>query len=123
MFYFSPVKSLLAMFFSVALILSQAAFMAAAGDSGAQKTGVTACCGHCEHCNKEACCTSDANSRPSAPAVPAHGLSQNEWQLLTAVTIRFLLEAPSQSPALSSPFFFHPSVAAPLYQRDCSYLI
>jgi hypothetical protein len=123
MFYFSCVKRLLATFFSLALILSQAAFMPGLGGLAAHKTGLSACCGHCGHCNAQCCRADKSDSHSSAPAVPAHGLSQNEWQFLTAASVQLLPQAETHSLAFSSLRFFQPSVAAPLYQRNCSYLI
>jgi hypothetical protein len=117
-------KGWLAMLFSVALIVSQAAFVPGAGDSGGQGAGAPVCCGHCQRCKGRCCVGNHGLESPrSTPAVPSQGGSQNDWQLSTPAAVRLFAQATTQSLAFSSPFFVPPSVAAPLYQRNCSYRI
>jgi len=120
------VKRLFALLFCFALILSQTVVVSGfEASSGAQKISRTKCCGHCDRCKSKSCCVGkDGQKTPwQVPAVPAHGLSQNDWQQLSVVRIEFLPETPPKSFALSSQLFFYPQLPAPLYQRNCSYLI
>jgi hypothetical protein len=122
---FLVVKGLLAIVFSVALLLSQTAFMTGAGDLGSQGGTIPKCCCHCQNCKGGACCLAKngpGSSHP-VPAVPSHGVSQNDWQIVAAITVHFLPQATAKPLACSSSFQFCPSVTAPLYQRNCSYLI
>ena len=116
-------KGLLALIFSVALIVSQAAFMTETGDFSSQKSETAKCCGHCGNCKGRPCCAAkkDPASHQPAPAVPAHGLSQNDWQLVAAIVLHI-----SPQPPRSITKFFVSLLprqlppAAPLYQRHCS---
>jgi len=121
----TSVKGLIAILFGVALVVSQAAFVTESGGVGNQPAGTPACCGHCGRCRGQSCCTckNDPRSHPPAPAVPAHGVSQNDLQLFAAVAIDTPAPTVAQSVASSSSDTFRLAVSAPLYQRDCSYLI
>jgi hypothetical protein len=120
------VKSLLAVTIAFALIFSQTASLLGAVPSG-NGTVAPKCCGHCSHCKGGACCAANGNpsSNQSAPAVPAHGLSQNDWQLVAAAVA--VLQHSGRTDFESLPQFSICSplqpLAAPLYQRNCSYLI
>lgn len=121
----NSVKGLLATIFSVALILSQAAFMLGAQETGYHKAAVPKCCVHCEMCKGRCCCAGKNDSTPNqpSPAVPSHSLSQIDWQFLPALVIDVSANAKPDSLPLFSLTFCYPSVAAPLYQRNCSYII
>jgi hypothetical protein len=116
------VKSLLAMIFSVALILSQAV---GSQNPGNQRPEVPKCCGHCEMCRGQCCCAGKNDSTPTQapPAVPAHSLSQIDWQFSPSIVINISAEAQPESLPFRAFSFSYPSVAAPLYQRNCSYII
>jgi len=120
------VKGLLAIFFSVALILSQAA----ASINGPlnlskQKASTPECCSHRSCCNGEGCCVADNNSdsRQPAPAVPSHTTSQYDLQMLTSASVLVWQQSQTESAIAPASFLVRSSVAAPLYQRNCSYLI
>jgi len=122
---FASVKRLLAFVFGIALILSQAALLTGAGDLGNAQVSTPKCCGHCQHCDGR-CCMSRNNpdSSRSIPAVPSRGVSQNEWQVLAAVIVaRFPPQTAPEPRPFSSLSVSCRSVASPLYQRDCSYII
>jgi hypothetical protein len=118
-------KSLLAMLFSVVLILSQAACINGARDFAGQKASVPKCCGHCAACKGKCCCVgnNDSGSRQPAPAVPSHGFSQNDLQFVSAVSIQLSPLAKTRAVTFASSFLVGPSFAAPLYQRNCCYII
>jgi hypothetical protein len=121
-------KGLLAIFFSVALIVSQAASIDGRIDIGGQKQSTARCCGHCGNCGScdgQACCTAKNDSSPEqrTPAAPSRGVSRTDWQLSTAIVVQLLPEAASESVASPSSFSIRSCFAAPLYQRNCSYLI
>jgi hypothetical protein len=117
-------KKLLAMLFSVALIVVQAAFMSGAAEFGPQKATIPKCCGHCGHCKDKCCVAQNGSDAPlSLPAVPSQSITQIDWQLLTAGAGEFSAQTLAESPTIFSRISSHPSVTAPLYQRNCSYLI
>jgi hypothetical protein len=117
-------KGWIAMLFSVALIVSQAAFMPGAGDVGSQSAGVPVCCVHCQHCKGRCCVGNHGTESPrSTPAIPSQRGSQNDWQFLASAAVQLFTQATAESLTFSAPFFVPPSVAAPLYQRNCSYRI
>src|ERR1700757_1949438 len=96
-------KKLLAIVFSVALIVVQAAFMSGAGEFGPQKSTIPKCCGHCGHCRDKCCVVQNGSEVPlSLPAAPSQGITQIDWQLLTAGAVECLVQAPAQSPKISS---------------------
>ncbi|HEY3863062.1 MAG TPA: hypothetical protein VGO59_14365 [Verrucomicrobiae bacterium] len=112
-------KGLLAILFSAALIVSQAAFLPSGQAASVQK-----CCGHCNCCKGDPCCTGAPDSRHPAPAVPARGVSQNDLQVLAAVVAApFPPRPPLVQRPISSLSFSFPAAAPPLYQRHCSYII
>lgn len=118
-------RSLLAILFSVVLILSQAASVHGAGESNDQKASAAKCCGHCGPCKGGHCCAGNKSSDPRqpAPAVPSQGFSPNDLQVLVCVSLQFLPQISTEPAMVPSSRLAPPSVAAPLYQRDCSYLI
>jgi hypothetical protein len=117
-------KGLLAIFFSFSLILSQAAFVPDAGNRGGPGDSAPKCCGHCTGCKGKCCIArNDSAPRDPAPAVPSHGVSQNDWQVLAAIKVQFLAQEPVRSLTISSQISANPSFSAPVYQRNCSYLI
>jgi hypothetical protein len=120
------VKSLLAMLVGLALVLSQTALVAGMTDFGSQPPTVPKCCGHCSHCKGNLSCCAARNtpqSPSSVPAVPAHNLTQNDWQVLVAATVSILPAQSAEARVISAPVCLPQSAAAPLYQRNCSYLI
>jgi hypothetical protein len=123
---FSLVKGLLAILFSVALIVSQAASVNAPVDLGSRQQASTAkCCGHCGPCKSRACClgNNSSGSKQPTPAVATHGASQNDFQLLASVSLPVWGQNSTESDLMPASFVVPSSVAAPLYQRNCSYLI
>lgn len=121
-------KGLLAIFFSVALIVSQAAFVNADGGFGGQQAGTPKCCGHCSNCGScegRSCCTAknDSGSEQRGPMAPSRGVSRTDWQLAAAIAVQLLPETATEPAAFPLSFSVCPSSAAPLYQRNCSYLI
>jgi hypothetical protein len=117
-------KALFAMFFSLVLIASQAMSLNEVRDFGVQKAVLPRCCGHCGSCQQRSCCghNRDSGSRQSAPATPSRGLSSNDWQLCATLSVNFSSPA-TEAAAFPSNFSAHLSFAAPLYDRNCSYLI
>src|SRR6185312_9712625 len=65
---FSSVKGLLAILFSVVLIVSQAASINAPVDLGNnQQASAAKCCGHCGPCKSKACCLGNHSSNSEQP--------------------------------------------------------
>jgi hypothetical protein len=116
-------KRFFALFFSVLLGISQIAFTPAS-NANAQRSASSKCCGHCQRCKGQSCCLakSDSNAARSSPAVPAQRVSHLDYQIFAAVLIQFLPQRTADPVSLLS-FSVPPSVAAPLYQRNCCYLI
>jgi hypothetical protein len=120
------VKALLAIFFSVALIVSQAmASINGPLDFGPHKVTTPKCCGRCGSCNGRDCCVDKDNSGPQQPmsAIPSHTASQNDLQILVSASHLVWEQNPAESAIAPVLVLVGPSVAAPLYQRNCSYLI
>jgi len=123
---FSPVKGLLAILFSVTLIVSQAASIDGSGGLGnQQQASASKCCGHCSPCKSRPCCVQNNNSDSQQPisAVATRGASQNDLQILTSVALLVWQQNPTESVTVPAAFLVRSSIAAPLYQRNCSYLI
>jgi hypothetical protein len=118
-------KSLFALLFSLALVLSQTASTDGSSQFSAHNSATPTCCGHCDPCQQRPCCASrdGSNSQPSTPTAPSRENSRNDWQAATALTVTLLPETASQPIAFPSSFSLSPTSAAPLYQRNCSYLI
>jgi hypothetical protein len=117
-------KSLFAILFSFALIVSQAAVISGSADLAGQGAGKPKCCGHCKCCGGQCCkANTGSDSHQPAPAVPSHQVSQNDWQLLVAISVQILPQTPADSAVFFSQSSILPSVTTPLYQRNCSYLI
>lgn len=125
---FLAMKGLFAMFFSLVLIVAQAAFINVSGDLGTQRASTPKCCGHCGNCGScegQSCCTArnDSGSERSKPAVPSRSTSRSDFQLSAAVAVKLLPETSAAPVTFPSSFSVRSSLAAPLYQRNCSYLI
>jgi len=118
-------RSLLATLFSVVLIASQAASVNGPGDLGSQRASTPKCCEHCGPCKGRCCCGSNDNSGPRhpTPAVPSRGSSQNDLQTLVSMSLHLLSQSTAETTIVRASIFVPPSVAVPLYQRNCSYLI
>jgi hypothetical protein len=118
-----PVKSIFAILFSLLLVATQTAFVSRGVDISSQKNTAHACCRNLE-CHKPCCIAKNAPASTQVPVAPAPSSSQNDSQLLVMV-IQALLQPPVAAPAsFVSPRSFIPaSVAVPLYERNCSYLI
>lgn len=124
--YFRLVKGLLAILFSVVLIVSQtAASINGPLDLGTQKASARKCCNPCGSCNGSKCCVGDNQSNPEqpAPAAPSQGSSQNDLQVFASVALLVWEQNSTESARVPASFLAHASGAAPLYQRNCSYLI
>ena len=121
----SLVKSLLAIFFSVVLVVSQAASFDGPLTAGGQKASTPKCCVPGHPCKSSDCCVRDngSGSEPSAPAVPSHSSSQNDLQVFEFASLLVWQQRASESAIVPASLILLPSVAAPLYQRNCSYLI
>jgi len=120
------VKGLLAIFFSVALIVSQATpSLNAPLSSTKHKASGRNCCGECGPCKGSSCCVAnnDSESRQPLPAVPTQNVSQIDLQALTLTSLLAWEQTPAESAVVPISVFVPPSIAAPLYQRNCSYLI
>src|ERR1700753_3078928 len=117
-------KRLFAILFSFALILSQAAFLPLTENSVISKTSVPKCCGLCTGSGAKCCISRDGTApRDPSPAIPSHEISQNDWQLLVPITVQFLPQISDNSLIFFSQNSVAPSFSAPVYQRNCSYLI
>lgn len=118
-------RSLLAILFSLALIATQAASVKGPGESGNQQAAASKCCGHCGPCKSASCCVAknDSSRSQPAPAVPAPGHSQNDLQILVSVTLQLQPQSATVELPVPALSFVCASYAAPLYQRNCSYLI
>ena len=124
--YFRHVKGLLAILFSVVLIVSQTAgSINGPVGLGTQKASARKCCNPQGPCNGAKCCVEDNNSNPDqpAPAVPTQGSSQSDLQVFASVALLVWEQDSTESARVPASFFIRPSAAAPLYQRNCSYLI
>jgi hypothetical protein len=117
------VKSIFAILFSLLLVATQTAFVSRGVEVSSQKIASHNCCGN-SCCHKPCCVAKDAPAPAQVPAAPAPSGSQNDSQLLVIV-IQALLQPPVAAPAsFVSPRSFVPaSVAVPLYERNCTYLI
>jgi hypothetical protein len=117
------VKGLLTILFSVVLIVSQASSINVPVGLGKQQVSTPNCCGHCGPC--KTCCVenNDSDSQQPTPAVASQGASQNDLQVLTSVALLLWQQNPTESAMVPAALLVRPSVAAPLYQRNCSYLI
>jgi hypothetical protein len=114
-----------ALLFSLVLIVSQVAFSSGVVNSGGQKASTPKCCGHCGPCKGGCCCVHNNDPAPGlpTPAVPSRGISQNDLSMFIAVSLQLPLPGGIE-PVI--PFASHhvlPISPAPLYQRNCSYLI
>ena len=118
-------KGLFAIFFSVALIVSQAAFINGGGDFKDLKASTPKCCGQSGCCEGGPCCAAknSSGSEKQAPAAPSRGVSRIDYQLSVATVVQLLAEKAAEPVALPSSFSVCSSFAALLYQRNCSYLI
>jgi len=119
-------RSLFAIFFSVLLMVSQAASFDGSSPAVANRVAnVAKCCGHCGPCKAASCCVAknESGSRQEAPAVPAQRSSQNDLQILASASLQVLPQISTESAVVPASPLLRPSIAAPLYQRDCSYLI
>jgi hypothetical protein len=124
--YSQVVKRLLAIFFSVALIVSQAAAsLNGPLDLGKQKAGTPKCCSPRPCCAGGDCCVANKNSgsEQPAPALPTQRSSQNDLQVLVSASVLVWKQTSTTASITTALRVLPPSVAAPLYQRNCSYLI
>jgi hypothetical protein len=118
-------KTLFAILFSVLLIVSQAMSSNEVREVSVQKAALPRCCGHCGSCQQRSCCArnNDSGPRQSAPAAPSRGVSSNDLQFWTAVPVELLPSVTTEPVIFPSNFSTRTSHAAPLYERNCSYLI
>jgi hypothetical protein len=111
------VKTVLTILFSLALIGSQNVFTAEPS-SCVDSLAPNCCCAECD------CVSSQPNTPQPLPPTPARTVSQNQVQLILVVAAQLLSQPtmPAQplSVTFASPNF---QVDAPLYQRNCAYLI
>src|SRR5579884_1563615 len=106
------------------MVLSQTAFISSAASVQTRQTANPECCRHCAHCHSACCVTHDSSDTArSVPIIPANGGSQLQWHLVPAAGVCLFNAAPAPSPSISSPHFLAASVDAPVYERNCSYLI
>jgi hypothetical protein len=120
------VKGLLAILFSVALVVSQApASLNGPLVPGKHQAAARKCCGECGPCKGSSCCVAknDSDSQPPLSAVPTPNASQIDLQALTFASLLAWEQTPAESVIAPVSVLVPPSVAAPLYQRNCSYLI
>jgi hypothetical protein len=113
------VKKVVAILFSLVLLLSQSLFFVGAAAQLATTEGR-----HCG-CDTQRCCVNksapESSSLPLAP-VRSNNPSQSIWLQIWAAT-SFALPAPPAS-ELSSVYSFIPKAgSAPLYQQNCAYLL
>ena len=123
---FCLVKGLLAILFSVLLVVSQAtASLNGPLDLGKHKANTPKCCRPCGSCKGSDCCVGNNNpdSQQPLPAVPAHTTAQIDLQALTFASLLAWEQSPAKSARVPASVLLQSSVAAPLYQRNCSYLI
>jgi hypothetical protein len=115
------VRKLFAIFFSLALMASQIAFVDAVGEVAAAPK----CCGHCGGCKGASCCLvkQGSGSHQSSAAIPSHASSRADLQLFAVALVRLLPSSPVKSATPPLNFLAPRASAAPLYQRTCSYLI
>ncbi|MDB6068729.1 MAG: hypothetical protein JWR26_4937 [Pedosphaera sp.] len=113
-------KNAFALLFSLVLIMTQTVFVSGQTTSAPQ-SGVTATC-DCPHCPRQCCVTKNAPAEDSAPIAPARTISQTDWQVLLSITHHYQPRADC-SPVFSSVTSVPSPAAAPLYQRNCCYLI
>src|SRR6185312_1219191 len=123
---FRLVKGSLAILFSVLLLVSQAtASLNGPINSGHQKASTPKCCHPCAACKGADCCVANnsPDSQQSQPAVPTHGSSQLDLQALIYASLVSWELSPPESARAPVSVLVRSSVAAPLYQRNCSYLL
>jgi len=63
------------------------------------------------------------DSQQPLPAVPTHAAPQIDLQALDLTSLVAWEQNPAASAGVPASSLVRPSVAAPLYQRNCSYLI
>jgi hypothetical protein len=113
-------KSAFGIFFSLLLLATQTAFMSAGGCPAVQRASAQNCC--VSHCQKHCCVSnSDAPSPPSAPATQS--VSQIDLQLLPASQLALDQSAADFDAPVRPGSSALLVIAAPLYQRNCSYLV
>jgi hypothetical protein len=115
-------KRAFAILISLVLLVTQSAFMTAGmgGCPTPQKASPQNCCA--THCQKHCCVTkSDAPSAPSAPATQT--ISQIDLQSASTALLALDQSAAGFSPPASPDSSVLSVTAAPLYQRNCSYLL
>jgi hypothetical protein len=120
---YRAMKTLFAILFSLLLIVSQAMSVGEVREVGVQKAA--RCCGHCGSCQQRSCCArnNDSGPRQSAPAAPSRGVSPNDLQFWATVSVELLPPVATEPVVYPASFSDHLSFAAPLYERNCSYLI
>jgi hypothetical protein len=108
-------KILIALLFSAVLMAGQFSFVTPAP---AAQTPAKGCC--TKHC----CCTKPTNSQSvPQPVAPTRTISQTDWQLVAAVAHHLMRSETVVQPVLSSHSPKVASLAVPLYQRNCTFLI
>jgi hypothetical protein len=117
------VKSIFAILFSLVLVATQTVFASNGVGVSSQQSATHTCCGN-SCCHKSCCVAKDAPASAPMPVAPARTVSQTDSQLLVTV-IQALLQPPvaTTSNFVSPPSSIPASVAVPLYERNCSYLI
>ena len=111
-------KTLFAIFFSLALLGAQSVFLI--GAPAAKPVSQCAC----EKCDTSCCKKKAAPESQPSSSTPAPTRAQIEWQVLAAVLTQ-LVALPASSKSDVSLRFLPPipAPAVPLYQRNCSFLI
>jgi len=111
-------KTAFAIFFSALLVLGQTAFSRAEPLAQSKLQ-----CAKCD-CGGKCCVTQSTSTPAPAPATPAPGLSLKQFQFtpVPAAQIYLLLEFAGHSISFA-PISLLKLDAAPLYERNCSYLI
>ena len=111
-------KTLLAIFFSLALLGTQSVFLI--GAPAAKPVSQCAC----DKCDTSCCKKKAASESRPVSSAPAPTRAQIEWQLLAAVLTQLVTLPGASKPEVSFRFLPPiPAPAVPLYQRNCSFLI
>jgi len=113
-------KMTLAIFFSLALVLTQCLSSLGAADANARAPQKPCCCGMAKPC----CGTKAPADSPAVPAVPTPvgGTSQLQLAPPASCLVFSLADLPSTKLCFPTPALLKAG-AVSLYQRNCAYLI
>jgi hypothetical protein len=112
------VKTTYAILFSVLLVLAQTAL------PGTTAAKASPQCAHCDCGMKECCLNPSLPDSTPGPATPALNFSLKHFQLSVAFAAAVLVLQVSATPQIFSPSSAATcSTAAPLYERNCAWLI